>query len=123
MLNLNTNNDYSMAFTHHHITTTNEQQFYHNLYSNVSTTTPTSSSLNNVIKEKNDGNFKNPKVDFINNLNSEFSPALIKDGENSKRFSVNNLLKPPTTSPSCEKYNGKKEIKKLTKVNYCNSIN
>lgn len=108
MLNLNANNDYSMAFSHHHITAPNDQQFYHNLYSNVSTTTPSTTAM---IKDKNELLYKNPKIDFINNnnnsiANSEFTPILIKDGENSKRFSVNNLLKPPTTSPSCEKYNG-----------------
>lgn len=106
MLNLNANNDYSMAFSHHHITAPNDQQFYHNLYSNVTTTTPSTAAM---IKDKNEIIYKNPKVDFINtngSANSDFTPILIKDGENSKRFSVNNLLKPPTTSPSCEKFNG-----------------
>lgn len=107
MLNLNANNDYSMAFSHHHITAPNDQQFYHNLYSNVSTTTSSTAAM---IKDKNEIIYKNPKGDFINingSANSDFTPILIKDGENSKRFSVNNLLKPPTTSPSCEKFNGK----------------
>lgn len=99
------NNDYTMTFPHHHITPVSneqQQQFYHNLYTNVTTTTPSS-----MIKDKHELSYKNPKIDFINNNNSEYSPILIKDGENSKRFSVNNLLKTPTTSPSCEKYNGK----------------
>lgn len=96
MLNLNTNNDYSMAFSHHHITSPNEQQFYHNLYANATST----------IKDKNDGIYKSQKIDYGNN-NSEFTSIGIKDGENSKRFSVNNLLKPPTSSPPTEKYNGK----------------
>lgn len=100
MLNLNTNNDYTMAFTHHHVTP-NDQQFYHNLYTNVTATTPTA-------KDKNDLIHKNQKVDFLNHnptttvIASE-AFTTIKDGENSKRFSVNNLLKAPS-----EKYNGKR---------------
>ncbi|KAG5680609.1 hypothetical protein PVAND_010103 [Polypedilum vanderplanki] len=99
MLNLNTNNDYAMAFSHHHMP--NDQQFYPNLYSNVNTTTTTN------IKDKNDLMFKNQKVDFLNNNNSTTEPfTVIKDGENSKRFSVNHLLKPPISSPSAaEKFN------------------
>lgn len=98
MLNLNTNNDYPMAFTHHH----NDQQFYHNLYSNVSATSP---------KDKNELIYKNQKVDFLNNNNNNNSGILLnesyKDGENSKRFSVNHLLKQPISSPSSsDKYNG-----------------
>ncbi len=92
MLNLNTNNDYSMTF-HHISSTPNEQQFYHNLYSNTASS---------VAKDKSDGIFKSQKIDYGNS--SEFTS--IKDGENSKRFSVNNLLKPPT-SPANEKFSGK----------------
>jgi hypothetical protein len=85
-----------MAFSHHHITSPNEQQFYHNLYANATSS----------IKDKNDGIYKSQKIDYGNN-NSEFTSITMKDGENSKRFSVNNLLKPPTSSPPTEKFNGK----------------
>lgn len=98
MLNLNTNNDYSMAFSHH--LTTGDQQFYHNLYTNPPATS---------IKEKNEFLYKNQKFDFINNnaagsVGSEMFTST-KDCENSKRFSVNNLLKPPP-EPTVEKING-----------------
>lgn len=104
MLNLNTNNDYSMAFSHH--LASNDQQFYHNLYSNAPTTP--------AIKDKNDFLYKNQKFDFINNnsttiISNEVYSTSSKDCENSKRFSVNNLLKPPTES-SAEKINGKEHI-------------
>lgn len=100
MLNLNTNSDYSMAFSHHLSST--DQQFYHNLYTSV----PASS-----IKDKNDFMYKNQKFDFINNNSTAASGNEIfanssKDCENSKRFSVNNLLKPPSDSTSVEKTNG-----------------
>lgn len=101
MLNLNTNNDYSMAFSHH--LASNDQQFYHNLYTNA-TTAPS-------IKDKNDSLYKNQKFDFINNnsastVNSEIFTNISKDCENSKRFSVNNLLKVPIEA-SVEKLGGK----------------
>lgn len=99
MLNLNTSNDYSMAFPHH--LTSTDQQFYHNLYTNV----PAPSS-----KDKNDFLYKNQKFDFINNnsaIGSEVFASPPKDCENSKRFSVNNLLKTPSES-AIEKLNGKR---------------
>lgn len=101
MLNLNTNNDYSMAFSHH--LSPSDQQFYHNLYSSV----PPSS-----IKDKNDFHYKNQKFDFINNnavppIVTDAFASMSKDCENSKRFSVNNLLKSPASdSSSVEKING-----------------
>ena len=106
MLNLNTGNDYSVPFPHHHHVTSNDQQFYHNLYTNVNVATTVNG------KDKNELIYKNQKVDFMNNNNNNNSSnnnnnepfTTLKDGENSKRFSVNNLLKPPI-SPS-EKYNG-----------------
>lgn len=102
MLNLNTNNDYSMAFSHH--LASNDQQFYHNLYTNAASA-PT-------IKDKNEFLYKNQKFDFINNnststVNTEMFSNSSKDCENSKRFSVNNLLKAPLES-SIEKLSGKK---------------
>lgn len=105
MLNLNTNNDYSMAFSH---LTTSDQQFYHNLYTSV----PSSS-----IKDKNDFLYKNQKFDFINNnstppIGNDMFTSSSKDCENSKRFSVNNLLKPPSDSTPIEKSSGKCEFKK-----------
>ena len=100
MLNLNTNNDYSMTFSHH--LTSTDQQFYHNLYANA----PAPS-----IKDKNDFVYKNQKFDFINNnstpaIGNETFGNSSKDCENSKRFSVNNLLKPPSDSSLIEKTNG-----------------
>lgn len=98
MLNLNTNNDYGMAFSHHHVSSPNDQPFY-NLYSNAST----SSS----IKDKGEFLHKNQSFLFLNN-NSTCNEALItKDCENSKRFSVNNLLKTASEPSSVEKLNGK----------------
>ncbi|CAG9804667.1 unnamed protein product [Chironomus riparius] len=104
MLNLNTGNDYSVPFPHHHHVTSNDQQFYHNLYTNVNVATAVNG------KDKNELIYKNQKIDFMNNNNNNSSNnnnnepfTTLKDGENSKRFSVNNLLKPPI-SPS-EKYN------------------
>lgn len=83
---LNTN-DYPMPFAHHHLTS--DQQFYHNLYTTSSST---------VAK----------KFDLINNNNP--SEIFIKDvTENTRRFSVNNLLKTPTIENSVEKSNGKKK--------------
>lgn len=100
MLNLNTNSDYSMSFSHH--LTSPDQQFYHahNLYSNV----PTSS-----IKDKNEFLYKSQKFDFINNnaTGGEVFPVT-KDSENSKRFSVNNLLKSPPET--VEKLSGKTRL-------------
>jgi len=98
MLNLNTGNEYSVPFPHHHHVTSNDQQFYHNLYANVNVP----AAVNG--KDKNELIYKNQKVDFMNNNNNNEPFTTLKDGENSKRFSVNNLLKPPI-SPS-EKYNG-----------------
>lgn len=102
MLNLNTGNDYSMAFSHH--LSSNDQQFYHNLYANATSSTPAA-------KDKNEFLYKNQKFDFINNntsstVNTEMFSNLSKDCENSKRFSVNNLLKAPLES-SVEKLSGK----------------
>lgn len=98
MLNLNTNNDYSMAFPHHLAST--DQQFYHSLYTSVPAP----------IKDKTDFLYKNQKFDFINNNNSTTSnenfASSSKDCENSKRFSVNNLLKPPSDLSAIEKTNG-----------------
>lgn len=85
-----------MSFSHHLPT---DQQFYHNLYSNVPSTS---------IKDKNEFLYKNQKFDFINNnsANSEnFTSPSKSDSENSKRFSVNNLLKSPPEST--EKLSGK----------------
>jgi hypothetical protein len=99
MLNFNTNNDYAMAFSHHHHVP-NDQQFYQNLYTNVSATATAN------VKDKHDLMFKNQKVDLLNN-NSTIASEPFKDGENSKRFSVNHLLKPPASSPSeADKFNG-----------------
>ena len=95
MLNLNTNNDYSMSFPHH--LPSSDQQFYHNLYTNVSA--PPN-------KDKNDFSYKNQKFDFINNNSAVTSEIFNKDSENSKRFSVNNLLKSSSLEP-VEKLNGK----------------
>lgn len=100
MPNLNPNNDYSMAFSHH--LSPSDQQFYHNLYTSV----PPSS-----IKDKNEFLYKNQKFDFINNnaapsIGNEVFASPSKDCENSKRFSVNNLLKSPSDSMSGEKING-----------------
>jgi hypothetical protein len=102
MLNLNTSNDYSMAFSHH-LSSSGDQQFYHNLYPSV----PQAPS----IKDKNDFPYKNQKFDYINNnatptSASEIFANSVKDSENSKRFSVNNLLKPPAEA-SVEKLSGK----------------
>ena len=93
MLNLNSGNDFSMNFPHHLPTT--DHQFY-NLYSNVP---------NSTIKERNEYSFKSQKFDFINNNSSEVFVNSAKDCENSKRFSVNNLLKSP--SDTSEKLSGK----------------
>lgn len=85
---LNTN-DYPMPFTHHHLTS--DQQFYHNLYTTTSST---------VAK----------KFDLINNNNTNSNEIFIKDvTENTRRFSVNNLLKSPNIDNSTDnKSNGKK---------------
>lgn len=101
MLNLNTNNDYSMAFSHH--LSSSDQQFYHNLYTNAAAPT---------IKDKNEFLYKTQKFDFINNnssptIGNEIFASSSKDCENSKRFSVNNLLKSPAVESSVEKLNGK----------------
>ena len=102
MLNLNTGNDYSMAFSHH-LSSGDQQQFYHNLYANV----PQAPS----IKDKHDFSYKSQKFDFINNnttpsiVSETFANSSCKDSENSKRFSVNNLLKPPA-EVSIEKLSG-----------------
>lgn len=99
MLNLNTNNDYSMAAFSLSPT---DQQFYHNLYTNVQN--PSS-------KDKSEFLYKSQKFDFMNNnsVNTNGSEIFIgsstKDCENSKRFSVNNLLKSPSES-SAEKLAG-----------------
>jgi hypothetical protein len=98
MLNLNASNDYSMNFSHH-LTTASDQQFY-NLYSNVPPPPPVTS-----FKEKNEFLYKSQKFDFINNNASEVFVNSPKDCENSKRFSVNNLLKSP--SDTVEKLGGK----------------
>src|SRR5690349_4696654 len=95
MLNINTNNEYAMPFSHH-----NDQSFY-NLYSNVS-----SSGM----KDKNEFLYKNQKFDFINNNSTCNETLIAKDCENSKRFSVNYLLKASTESSTSEKLNGKSLI-------------
>lgn len=81
--------------TFHHLAS-NDQQFYH-LHSSVPTTS---------IKDKSDFPYKNQMFDMI--TSNETFTASSKDCENSKRFSVNNLLKPQTES--AEKINGKKHI-------------
>lgn len=91
MLNLNANNEYGMSFSHH---MSADQSFY-NLYSNAS------SSL---IKDKSEFLYKNQKFDFMNN-NTSCNET--KDCENSKRFSVNNLLKSSSETPVTEKLSGK----------------
>lgn len=98
MLNLNTNNDFGMAFSHH--VSPSDQPFY-NLYSNAASSS---------IKDRSEFLYKNQKFDFINN-NSTFNEALTgKDCENSKRFSVNNLLKTASEPSSTEKLSGKSSI-------------
>lgn len=94
MLNLNSANDYSMTFPHHLAAA--DQQFY-NFYSNV----PSAAA----IKDKSEFSYKNQKLDFINNNSIENFANSPKDSENSKRFSVNNLLKSP--SDVAEKLSGK----------------
>jgi hypothetical protein len=98
---LNTSNDYSMAFSHH--LSSGDQQFYHNLYSNVPQPP--------VNKDKSDFPYKNQKFDYINNNSTPTIAseafANSKDSENSKRFSVNNLLKSPADA-SIEKLSGER---------------
>lgn len=97
MLNLNTNNDYGMAFSHHIVSPPNDQPFY-NFYANVSSSS---------IKDKNEFPYKNQTC-------NETSTA--KDCENSKRFSVNNLLKTSSEPPSAEKLNGKSSASEAIKT-------
>lgn len=85
----------------HHLTST-DQQFYHNLYTNVAAPS---------IKDKNEFLYKNQKFDFINNnsthiVGNEAFATSPKDCENSKRFSVNNLLKAQSDSTVVEKLSG-----------------
>lgn len=83
---LNTANDYPMPpFPHHHLpTAADQQQFYHNLYS----TTAQSTAVANA-----------KKFDMINNNSpvQEIFTATKDVTENTRRFSVNNLLKSPTS--------------------------
>lgn len=85
-----------MSFPHHVSST--DHQFYHNLYSNPSVSTE---------KEKNEFIYKNQKFDFASSNSTGSlvgSENYSKDSENSKRFSVNNLLK-SSTEPA-EKLSG-----------------
>ncbi|CRK92210.1 CLUMA_CG005762, isoform A [Clunio marinus] len=93
MINLNSNSEYPMAFSHH--LTLSDQQLQNNLYTTTSTFVG--------IKDKNDFLFKNQKFDYINNntssiITNEIFSNPSKDCENSKNFSVNNLLRPQSDS-------------------------
>jgi hypothetical protein len=96
MLNLNSNSEYLVTSNF----SSTDQQFYHNLYANSS------------IKDKNEFAYKNNKFDFMNNnsvtttAGNDIFTSSTKDCENSKMFSVNNLLKVPTES-SIDKLRGK----------------
>lgn len=82
---LNTANDYPMPpFPHHHLpTAADQQQFYHNLYSSTAQSTAVANAK---------------KFDLINNNSTvqEIFTATKDVTENTRRFSVNNLLKSPT---------------------------
>lgn len=95
-------NNHSMAFPH--VTSSSDQQYFQNFYNNTQ------------IRDKsNDFQIKNHKLEYTMQqsdaqatsviLNEPFRQAA-KDSENSKRFSVNNLLKLPSAA-TMELSNGK----------------